>query len=193
MSHVMTRANDHLIEAAGRSDLRRRIGWICHGLRIAAAVWVAWVLVMVMVVWSDKAAMLEATGRFIAADLTGVSTARYALGFALALIDWTAAAAVAFCIWRLFGTYLAGRVFTVDAAVWLRRTGIARITAVLADVLWRLISLSVFTGQLTLTAGRGLFVLPADLLHLIFALFVLALAHIFKAAAEMAEDHAQIV
>jgi hypothetical protein len=189
----MTRANDHLIEAAGRSDLRRRIGWICHGLRIAAAVWVAWVLVMVMVVWSDKAAMLEATGRFIAADLTGVSTARYALGFALALIDWTAAAAVAFCIWRLFGTYLAGRVFTVDAAVWLRRTGIAGITAVLADVLCRLISLSVFTGQLTLTAGRGLFVLPADLLHLIFALFVLALAHIFKAAAEMAEDHAQIV
>jgi hypothetical protein len=29
--------------------------------------------------------------------------------------------------------------------------------------------------------------------HLIFATFVLALARIFKAAAEMAEDHAQIV
>jgi hypothetical protein len=39
----------------------------------------------------------------------------------------------------------------------------------------------------------GFFVLPQDLLHLIFAIFVLALAHIFKAAAEMADDHAQIV
>jgi len=52
------------------------------------------------------------------------------------------------------GTYLAGRVFTRDAAYYL---------------------------------------LPQDLLHAIFAVFVFALAHIFKAAAEMAEDQAQIV
>jgi hypothetical protein len=37
------------------------------------------------------------------------------------------------------------------------------------------------------------YILPQDVLHLIFVIFVLALAHIFKAAAEMADDQAQIV
>jgi len=43
-------------------------------------------------------------------------------------------------------------------------------------------------------SARGYYyLLPQDLLHAIFAVFVFALAHIFKAAAEMAEDQAQIV
>ncbi|MFL5038894.1 MAG: DUF2975 domain-containing protein, partial [Xanthobacteraceae bacterium] len=102
-------------------------------------------------------------------------------------------AVVAFCLWRLFGTYLAGRVFTVDAVTWLRRIGIAGIVAVMAGVLIRLAIIAVFSGQIIPAAGRSFLVLPQDLLNLIFAVFVLALAHIFRAAAEMAEDHAQIV
>jgi len=192
MSHAMTHGH-RLLEAAGRSDLRARIGWICHGLRIAAVVWIGWILVVILIVWSDKATMLETTGRALGLDFSGVTATRYAFGFAIALLDWVIAASVAFCIWRLAGTYLAGRVFTVDAALWLRRTAMAGIAAVAADVVLRVVTLSLFTGQLTLFMGRGLFIMPLDLLHLIIALFFLALAHIFKAAAEMAEDHAQIV
>lgn len=193
MSHVMSGGDGCLMGAAGRSDLRGRIGWICHGLRLAALLWIAWIFVMVLITWSDRPAVLEAYRLWLGIDLTGVSASRYAVAFGLVLADLGAVATVTFCIWQLFGTYLAGRVFTIDAALWLRRTGVATIAAVIIDVLLRLLIVSLLAGQFILVPARGFFVLPQDLLHLIFGLFLLALAHIFKAAAEMAEDHAQIV
>jgi hypothetical protein len=177
----------------GPRDLRASIGWICHGLRIAAVVWAGWLLAVSLLNWSDKAAILGAYGQFMSLDLSGVSNARYAAAFVLVLVTWAAAVAVAVSIWGLASTYLAGRVFTVDAAVWLRRTGIAGIVAVAVNALARFLVLGILTEQLVPVPPHGFFIIPQDLLHLIFAGFVLGLAHIFKAAAEMADDHAQIV
>jgi hypothetical protein len=190
MSHAVT--HDRSVAPPGR-DLRGRIGWICHGVRIAALVWIAWIVVMVIVAWSDRATILDAYGRLLGVDVSGVSTARYAVAFAIALADLALVAVIVACIWRLFGTYLAGRVFTIDAALWLRRTGAVIIAAVAFDLVARVVIASLFADRLVLMGARGPLVLPQDLLHLIFALFLLALAHIFKAAAEMADDHAQIV
>jgi hypothetical protein len=67
------------------------------------------------------------------------------------------------------------------------------IAAVVVDILGRILTASLFAGKLVVFGAYGPLVLPQDLLHLIFALFLLALVHIFKTAAEMAEDHAQIV
>jgi Protein of unknown function (DUF2975) len=173
--------------------LRARIGWICHGLRIAAVAWLGWMAVMTVVAWSDKAAILEAYGRWFSADFTAVSDGRYAAALAVVLMSLATAVPVAVCIWQLAGTYLAGRVFTVDAAVWLRRAGISGVVAIILSILARAAVASIIAAQPVLIPPRGFFVLPQDILHLIFALFVLAFAHIFKAAAEMADDHAQIV
>jgi hypothetical protein len=123
-----------------------------------------------------------------------VSDVRYASALVAALLfTLVAGVPVVICIWRLAGTYLSGRVFSVDAALWLRRTGIAGLAAIVVSILVRALVASIIAGQPVLIPPRGSFVLPQDLLHLIFSIFVLALAHIFKAAAEMAEDHAQIV
>jgi hypothetical protein len=188
MSHTMTEAN-----GLTPGDLRERIAWICHGVRLAAVVWIGWIAVMVLVTWSNTATILDAYGRLVGADLTGVSMARYALACGIVAADMGVAAVIVFCVWKLFGTYLAGRVFTVDAALWLRHTGLVVLAAVAFDVLARVLIASIFAGRLVVMAAYGPLVLPQDLLHLIFGLFLLALAHIFKAAAEMAEDHAQIV
>src|SRR5262245_47374148 len=122
MSHAMTHATGAL--RPGPSDLRARIAWICHGVRIAALVWIAWIVVMVVVTWSNKAAILEAYGRMLGVDLANVSTAGYAVACAIVAADLAVLAVIVFCIWQLFTTYLAGRVFTIDAALWLRRTGV---------------------------------------------------------------------
>jgi hypothetical protein len=182
--------------AAGpRTDLRLRIGWICHGLRIGSVIWVGWAVARLLVFWSDKAEVLAVLQRSFSVDLAGASDGRYAAAVAVVLIDCAVSVVVVICIWRLVGTYLAGRVFSVDAALWLRRTGIAGIAAVVVDVLARIATISMLAGHLILMPPRGFafFIVPQDLLHLIFAVFVFALAHIFKAAAEMADDHAQIV
>jgi Protein of unknown function (DUF2975) len=176
-----------------RGDLRARIGWICHALRIAAVVWISWGTVWTLVSWSHKAGTLAAYGYWFSADFSGVSDARYAAALVAVFLSLAAGVPVVICIWRLVGTYLAGRVFTVDAALWLRRIGIAGIAAIVISIIARAVAASIIVGQPVSVPPRGSFVLPQDLLHLIFVGFVLALAHIFKAAAEMAEDHAQIV
>src|SRR5215470_7386821 len=184
MSHALTQANGLTPRAR---DLRERIAWICHGVRLAAVAWIVWIIVMVLVTWSNKAAVLEAHGRLLAMDLSGVSSAAYAVACAIVAVDLAVVALIVFCIWRLFATYLAGRVFTIEAALWLRRTGVVIIAAIIVDVVFRILIASIFAGKLVLFGIYGPLVFPQDLLHLIFALFVMALAHIFKAAAEMAD------
>jgi Protein of unknown function (DUF2975) len=176
-----------------RANLRARIAWICQALRIAAVVWAIWELVFVAIHWSDNAQILQNYERVFATTLT-VSTARYAVAFALVMVSIAVAAVIAFCIWRLAGTYLAGHVFTVDAALWLRRTGVAGLAGLVISVLARVAVASILTGQWVPKSALGFYyILPMDVLHLIFVTFLLALAHIFKAAAEMADDRAQIV
>ena len=179
--------------ASGQSNLRARIGWICHALRIAAVLWITWNLAFTIFNWSDKARLLQNYQRLFSVDLD-VSAARYAAAFAAIMVSLAVGAVVVVCIWRLAGTYLAGRVFTLDAALWLRRTGLAGISAVIVSVLVRVVIASILVGRFVPISARGYYyLLPQDLLHAIFAVFVFALAHIFKAAAEMAEDQAQIV
>src|SRR5262245_31975911 len=193
MSDAVTREGAPLATSTLRADLRARIGWICHALRVAAVVWISWVAVWSLVVWSNKAKTLEAYGQWFTADFSGVSDARYAAAVVVVMLSVASGVPVVICIWGLVRTYLAGRVFTVDAALWLHRIGISGVVAIVVGILARAVAASIIAGQLVLIPPRGSFVLPQDLLHLIFVGFVLALAHIFKAGAEMAEDHAQIV
>ena len=195
MSDTALHSDDpRLAFAPGQRDLRHRIGWICHTLRITAVLWITWELAFLIFYWSDKPQLLQNYQRLFSADLGDVSAARYAAAFAAVMVSVAAGAVVAVCIWRLAGTYLAGHVFTVDAAVWLRRTGLAGISAVIISVVMRVVIASILVGQFVPISPRGYYyLLPQDLLHAIFAVFVFALAHIFKAAAEMAEDQAEII
>ena len=176
-----------------RTGLRARIAWICQALRLAAVIWVVWALVFVVIHWSDKAAVLTSYERVFSTTIT-VSTARYAVAFGVVMVSMAVVVVIAFCLWRLAGTYLAGRVFTVDAALWLRRTAIAGLAGVIVSVIARVVVASILTDRWVPMSPLGFFyIVPQDVLHLIFVIFVLALAHIFKAAAEMADDQAQIV
>jgi hypothetical protein len=192
---AIDRSDPRFASASSQTYLRARIGWICHALRVAAVVWIVWAWVVSVMAWSDKTHILHSYELLFSANVGGVSASRYAVAFAAVIVSLTAATVVVVCLWRLFGTYLAGRVFTVDAAVWLRRTGLAGLAAVIVDVLVRAVVASILVGQFVPIPSRSYYyyALPQDLLHLIFALFVFALAYIFKAAAEMAEEQAQIV
>jgi hypothetical protein len=173
--------------------LRRRIGWLCHALRVAAVLWVLWIVAMVVAVWSNKAGVIDGYTLFLGETLGKISDARYAAAFAIAILDCGFAALVAFCISKLATTYLSGHVFTPDAAVWLRRIGLAGVIAVAGDVIARIAVVAIFAGRLVIATPHGFILLPQDLLHLILGVFVLALAHIFKVATEIADDHAKIV
>jgi hypothetical protein len=187
-------ADRRFASASCQRNLRARIGWICYALRMAAILWIIWLLGFVVYYWSDKAQILKNYGLVFSVDLGDVSAARYAAAFVSVMVSLVVGATVVVCIWRLTSTYLAGRVFTIDAALWLRRTGFAGISAIIVSMLMRVVVASILVGQFVPISPRGYYYrLPQDLLHMIFALFLFSLAHIFKAAAEMAEDQAQIV
>ena len=186
-------------------SLPARIRLLCHLIRIAALLWVGWILVNVVRVWyvADPARLLEISlgmdnlNRGLDAGLSEISSAQIAGFFSGALVLWAFDVAIAYCAWRLTAGYLQGRIFTVDAAVWMRRIGITGLLAVLFMVAWRRARLFILTIHGHLPAATvllfGQWVTPPDLMRLVFCLFLIALAHIFKAAAELADDHAGIV
>jgi len=176
--------------------LRARIGWLCHLIRIAALANALWILASIAWYWSDSAAILQAYSRLLKADVSGVSTVQYAIALAGNLGFWSLQAAVSYCIWRQFGTYLQGRIFTVAAATWMHRVGVAGLGALLFGLVWRhliiiILAFHVPLPMSTLLAGpwAGTF----DLLQAVFCLTVIGLAQIYNAAAEMVDDHAQII
>src|SRR5262249_38729758 len=101
-----------------------------------------------------------------------------------------------YCIWRLCGAYLAGRIFTGDAAAWLQRIGIAGLIAELVGVTARRIAWLIVTSNAELSFNTRLFTqvfVPGDLLNVLFCLFVLAIGRILWTAVQIADDNASIV
>ena len=179
---------------AGQSP---RIGWLCHLIRAAAAALAIWTLAQIAWSWSDAAAIKKAYGAFLKLEVGGASSLQYAIAVAIALCSWALYAAISFCIWRQFGMYLQGRIFTVDAAIWMRRVGMAGSAALIFSLLARPLLAIVLAFHLHVPIGALLsgryWAGPFDALQALFFLAVIGLAQIHHAAAELAEDHARIV
>ena len=184
---------------ASQASLPSRIRRLCRLIRIAALLWIGWIFVNVVRGWyaADPARLMDNLNRGLHADVSEISSGQIAAFFAGNFGIWLLDTVIAYCIWRLTGRYLQGRIFTVDAALWMRRLGVTGLITVLSIVAWRRASLLILTIHGNMPAGTvllfGQWVTPPDLMRLLFCLFLVALAHIFKAAAELADDHAGIV
>jgi hypothetical protein len=184
---------------ASQANLPARIRWLCQLIRIAALLWVGWILVNVARGWygADPARLMDNLNRGLNAGVSEISKGQIAAFFTGNFGIWLLDTVIAYCIWQLTGRYLQGRIFTVDAALWMRRLGVTGLITVLGMVAWRRTSLLIFTMHGNMPVGSvllsGQWVTPPDLMRLLFCLFLIALAHIFKAAAELADDHAGIV
>jgi hypothetical protein len=135
-------------------------------------------------------------GHYLNADLGAVTFSQFAWGFTAHVAAWIPSAAVAYCIWRLFGGYLGGHIFTEDAAAWLQRIGIAGLITVAVGIVARRIDWLILTSHAELPLSARLFtqfVVPNDLLGVLFSLFVLAIGHVFRTAVQIADDNASIV
>jgi hypothetical protein len=174
--------------------LRQRIGWLCQALRFAAPAYALWVFVLLVRHWANAEEVTRAYSHLLRADLGEVPTTARLGGFCLHMIPWGLTAVACFQLWRLFSGFLAGRVFTLDAALTLRCLALAGLGAMATDMVVRPLLSIVVTLHMP-PGGRhvGFFFQPNDLLNLMFLFGLFALAQVFKVAAEIAEDHAAIV
>ena len=175
-------------------QLRRRIGWLCQAMRLAALAYAAWVLAAILWYWSSEDLVLRYFRSVLQVDLTAISAGRRLAGFAVHFGLWLMAAAACLSTWQLFTLYLRGEIFTLAAARWLRRIGVFGLASELGDIVSRpLVSLIVSADEAPGRHMVAVFFNPSDLLNVLFLTGFLALAHIFTVAAEIADEHSQIV
>jgi hypothetical protein len=174
--------------------LRRRITLLCRLLRGAAVLYALWGLIGLLVLWHDPTAVDTAWNHRLGVDVGPVPWQQRLGGLIVCLVTWTFVAGACLNLWWLTTEFLAGRIFTLDAAALLRRTALHGLAAGLSDILFRpvifvLMTLHMPPGQRQI----GVFLMPADLLDVMLLCGFLALAEVFRAAAEIADDHASFV
>jgi hypothetical protein len=179
--------------SANALALRKKIGWLCQIIRGLGIVWALWILYEIVAFWGDPARARGAYSHAFQFDAASISTLNYYTAFALQLIVWALAARVAWALWRLFTHYLNGDTFTVSAALALRRLAMAGAVALGFSILERPAIFALMIAGHEVAGRSGWFFRPDDLLDTIFVTFVFSLAYIFKTAAELADEHAQIV
>jgi hypothetical protein len=174
--------------------LRRQVAGLCHLIRWVAAGWIVWSLAILIANWGDIEVVKRNWGHHLKLDLTALPALDYAAAFAVVLADWAGSAVVVFFVWRLFGCYLRGSIFTTEAAREMRNLGIAGIASVAVDMVVRPLLAILLSWHLGSGVRNAAFwIEPNDVLHAMMALFVVAVAHILKVGVEIADDNRQIV
>ena len=178
---------------ANTDKLRRRVAPLCHAIRLSAVGWIIWASVATLTVFGSRVAVAEHYGRFFHTDLSGLSAPGYGEALAIVLFDLAIAWLIVVFIWRLFGHYLQGDIFSAAAVNEMWRGGWTGVAAVAADVLSRPLIAYSLTQHLGEDQRHYFWISPNDLLHLLLALFIVALAHIFRTGVEIADENRQIV
>lgn len=185
---------DSKINTPSQQVLRTQIGGLCQFVRFSALAYAAWMLFTITSLWLDAPRVAAHYGHWLTVDLSGITGWQRLAGFGIHFSIWLLVAACVYSAWRLFSGFIAGRIFTLDAAIWLRRTALLGLAAQIADVLTR----PLVTGITTLHLPKGARHLAigfnqVDLVLLMFLAALVALAHIFKTAAAIAADNEGII
>ncbi len=174
--------------------LRQRIGWLCHALRLAAVAYSLWMLTTILRFWTDPLLVESRFQHGLGVDVSGASDMQRLGASVLSFVVWCLLVAACYSGWQLFSTYLAGRIFTPDAATWLRRLALFGLVAALVDIAARPLTSLILTAH----KGEGQHIVSVyfrheDLSTLLLLATLLALAHIQKTAADIADEHSQII
>lgn len=176
------------------APLRHQIGWLCHAIRVMALAYPTWVIWTVVDLWLDKAEVARRYGAWLKADLSGMADWQRVAGFSLHAIICVFVAAACWSTWQLASGFLKGRIFTLDATIWLRRIGTFGIIAEICDILFRPVMSVVVSAHMPQGQRHiGIALNQNDLAFLMFLTALVALAHVFKKAAEIAAENEEII
>lgn len=174
--------------------LRARIVWPCRVIRAAALGYAAWSLLRVGAFWADAGFVAKAFSGWYGGEPALADAVRRAAGFSASLTVWALVIAGVVAVWRLTGHYLAGRVFSVDASVALKRIGQLGLAATALDVALRP------AIRALLSPGPALdpmflvrWFRPEDLLYAAMFSALWVLAHVLESAASLSDEVEQFV
>jgi hypothetical protein len=166
---------------------------VCHAARLCLVGYAALATFGVFQFWTGPEHVTYFNG-FLKIDISSAAPWQYVLAATLNSLPLLLVYAISWLAWRLFGAYLEGRVVVVESGRKLQMIGVLALSATVLDFVMRSAGAWVMGRHLadTSVANHG-FVSTNDVLYIALALVFIALGAIFKAAAELAEEHAQIV
>jgi hypothetical protein len=174
--------------------LRDRIALICYAIRWLTFGYALFVLWGIFDGWLDHPRMERYFTGVYKLDISGASQSQWALGMAVALLGWLVLAALCWNVWRLFGCYIAGDIFSRGSAVLLQRIGFLGLTTVAVDFALRPVTVHIMGVHLAdRTGARHGFIRSEDVLYVLISLVFVALGATYRSAAEIADENAQIV
>ena len=173
--------------------LTGRVALLCHAIRWSALLWAAWATATTLMVFASPDRVAEHYGRFLKVDLTSLPTSGYGLALMVIVVDLGLGWLVVVFIWRLFGHYLRADIFSHAAVDEMWRCGWTGVAAVVGDIIARPALAYALTQHLSYSQRYHFWTVPNDLLHLMLALFIVALAFIFRTGVEIADENRQIV
>jgi hypothetical protein len=177
-----------------QAALRARIVWPCRAIRAAAIGYAAWSLLRVGAFWADADFVARAFSGWYGGEPALADGLRRAVGFGLSLTVWALVIVGVVAVWRLTGHYLAGRVFSVDASVALKRVGQLGLAAAALDIALRpAIRALMSPGPALDPHFLARWVRPEDLLYAAVFGALWVLAHVLESAASLSDEVEQFV
>lgn len=179
--------------ASSAAPLQKKIGWICRLVRLAALVWVVWSFGLFIYTATNRSEFFDRAIRFHGVDPASISEVRFWSANIVAVLVYVVIAYALRQLWRLMRGYLDGDIFSTGAAHRLRMLALAGLAAAATDFIARPLQVALMSTELIAKLPFWMLLSPNDLLYALIFGFLLALATIFKVAAELAEENAQIV
>ena len=182
------------IEDTRQNALRAKIALVCHLVRWLTGGYLLFVAWGLYDHWSDGDRVQRVFKSFYKLDISGAAPWQWRAAEAVSALDWIVLAILCWHVWRLFGRYLQGEIFTAESASLLKRIGVLGLFTVAFDFAMRPVTVMLMGAHLTdSSSARHAFVRTEDVLYVVISLVLVALGMIYRSAAELADENAQIV
>ena len=182
------------IEDTRQNALRAKIALVCHLVRWLTGGYLLFVAWGLYDHWSDGDRVQRVFKSFYKLDIADAAPWQWRAAEAVSALDWIVLAILCWHVWRLFGRYLQGEIFTAESASLLKRIGALGLVTVAFDFAMRPVTVMPMGAHLAdSSAARHAFVRTEDVLYVVISLVFVALGMIYRSAAELADENAQIV
>lgn len=175
------------------SVLRERIGWLCQLIRWLIVAWLVWNFYNVYGGLLNPEATAKEWNTYWGLAEGTVTTSKVYLNRVIVTLTYGSTVVLGYAVWQLMSGYLAGDIFSPQAARRLRWVGLTGIFSALIDVAVRPFLVGVLSTDNFKKVAWLDWVSPQDLLYVLIALFILALGYIQGTAAAISDEHQQFV
>jgi hypothetical protein len=164
--------------------------WLAQTLRVLSVSYAVWVLVRVLLWWTDSEKVIKNMGLYLGRDLTALSASPRLMAMALDLGAWLLLLAAVVCCWNSLGYLIKAHTFTHPMARLLTWAGWLGALCQLLTLLLRPLQTYLLTAHLS--AAEHVFkwaFYPQDLLGTMLCGVLLCFAYLTTWAVDVAEEN----